>query len=145
MEFPIENARLRFGLTHTKSSSLQISNHERIAISQPAQSPTRSKFAGHSSLLLTTAVLIVTTRLEFPVIATKQKLNRISNRYKTRFLQPECNCRNPFGRGLTAFPSFTDHELLAASHAAQFQGLLVTSHSPLPSSRITLTCRALTA
>jgi hypothetical protein len=50
MEFLIENARLRFGLTHTKSSSLQISNRERIAISQPAQSPTRSKFGGHSSL-----------------------------------------------------------------------------------------------
>ena len=129
MEFLIENARLRFGLTHTKISSLQISNRERIAISQPAQSPTSLSLVVTRHLPLTTAVLIVTPRLEFPVITTKQKLNRISNRYKTRFLQPECNCRNPFVRGLTAFPSFTDHESPATSHAAQSQISPVTRHS----------------
>ena len=116
MEFLIENARLRFGLTHTKSSSLQISNRERIAISQPAQSPTGLLVTRH--LLLTTAVLIVTPRLEFPVIATKQKLNRISNRYKTHFLRPG------------AFPG------CALGIVEVFAGTV---------SRNTLTCRALTA
>jgi hypothetical protein len=50
---------------------------------------------------------------------------------KRTFCNPNVTAGTPFGRGLTAFPSFTDHELLATSHAAQFQGLLVTSHSPL--------------
>jgi len=118
MEFLIENARLRFGLTHTKSSSLQISNREWIAISQPAQSPTGLTSLVTRHLPLTTAVLIVTPRLEFPVIATKQKLNRISNRYKTHFLCPGCvSGMRSWDRG-------------------RFAGTV---------SRNTLTCRALTA
>jgi hypothetical protein len=118
MEFLIENARLRFGLTHTKISSLQISNRERIAISQPAQSPTSLSLVVTRHLPLTTAVLIVTPRLEFPVITTKQKLNRISNRYKTHFLRPG------------AFPG------RALGIVEVFAGTV---------SRNTLTCRALTA
>ena len=126
----IANPRLESRLSSNHPSQLQISNRERMAISSLPRRPAlfRLSLATRHWLVLrrpkanegslANVFLIVTPRLEFPVITTKQKLNRISNRYKTHFLRPG------------AFPG------CALGIVEVFAGTV---------SRNTLTCRALTA
>jgi hypothetical protein len=80
----IANPRLESKLTSKDSSSLQISNRERMAISRRAF----SGFPSFKPLTSRPQNLIVTLELEFPVTRTKQPGNQNPNRYKTPLLRP---------------------------------------------------------
>jgi len=86
-DFLIENARLRFRLSPSRISQLQISNRERMAIFsgvEPLASSLQNPWPPSG------VWLIVSPRLEFHTTATKQRLHRISNRYKTHSLHSRC-------------------------------------------------------
>jgi hypothetical protein len=79
LQILIANPRLESKLTSKDSSSLQISNRERMAISRRAF----SGFPGFKPPTSRPQNLIVTLESKFPVTRRKQTRNQNPNRYKT--------------------------------------------------------------
>ena len=122
----IANLELEFHVSPIRISNLNFSNRKFLTIFAAklcAQGEPRPAFFSRQPPASRLQSLIVTPRLESLVTHTKQKPNRNSNRYKSRFSRPGCVSGRPSlparrSRGPELIEAFTSHESVASPPAS---------------------------